>query len=104
MVLDFISYTISRSEFFEKIYAKSRSENTVQTANYPYKLKQFFKRQVLPFTNPFFGGLKKEMGTICSPTKVLRYFGEFVEWMQYGFSQQLQEWRRGSISIPLNIE
>jgi hypothetical protein len=78
VVLDFISYTISRSEFFEKIYAKSRSENTVQTANSPYKLKQFFKRQVLPFTNPFFGGLKKEMGTTCSPTKVLRYFGEFV--------------------------
>lgn len=83
MALDYISDRISRQEFFEKIYSKSRSESTVQTAKaHLTNLDHFSKDTYNRGTDSILEDLRNDMNVTRSPTKVLRYLDEFVKWMQ----------------------
>jgi hypothetical protein len=83
MVLDYISDTISRKEFFEKIFSKSRSESALETAkahitNLDYFSQDKYHRE----TDTILKDLREDMLESRSPTKVLRYLDEFVKWLQ----------------------
>lgn len=82
MTLDYISDTITREEFYEKIHSKSGSNSAVETAkahitNLDYFSKDKYGRE----TDTILKDLRKDMNKTHSPTKVLRFLDEFVKWL-----------------------
>jgi integrase len=83
VVLDYISDKISRKQFFEKVYAKSRSSSSIETAKAHLTNLDHFSNDVYGRnTDTILGDLREDMLQTHSPTKVLRYLDEFVKWMQ----------------------
>jgi len=82
MALDYISNRITREEFFEKIFAKSGSDNTVETSKAHLKnLDLFCQDKYNRDTSVVLDDLREDMEKSHSPTKVLRFLDEFVKWM-----------------------
>jgi hypothetical protein len=82
MALDYISDTISREEFYEKIYSKSGSDSAVETAKaHITNLDYFSKDKYDKETDTILRDLRKDMDNTHSPTKVLRFLDEFVKWL-----------------------
>ena len=82
MALDYISNRITREQFYEKIYAKSGSESSLETAkahlkNLDYFCQDHYNRETITILSD----LREDMETTHSPTKVLRFLDEFVKWM-----------------------
>ena len=82
MALDYISDRITREDFLEKIYAKSRSNSARETAkahlnNLDYFCKDKYNRETITVL----ADLREDMERTRSPTKVLRFLDEFVKWM-----------------------
>jgi len=83
VVLDYISDTISREEFFEKVYSKSRSASALETARAHIKNLDYFSQDKYEReTDTILKDLREDMETTRSPTKVLRFLDEFVKWLQ----------------------
>ena len=82
MALDYISDRITREEFYEKIFAKSGSESSLETAkahlkNLDYFCQDHYNRETITILSD----LREDMENTRSPTKVLRFLDEFVKWM-----------------------
>ena len=82
MALDYISDRITREIFYEKIYVKSGSESSLETAKAHLKnLDYFCQDQYNRETITILSDLRENMESTRSPTKVLRFLDEFVKWM-----------------------
>ena len=82
MALDYISDRITREMFYEKIYAKSGSKVSVETAkthlsNLDYFCQDYYNRETITIL----ADLREDMERSHSPTKVLRFLDEFVKWL-----------------------
>ncbi|MCE9653062.1 MAG: hypothetical protein K8Q89_08435 [Nitrosarchaeum sp.] len=82
MALDYISDTITREEFYEKIHSKSGSSSAVETAKaHITNLDYFSKDKYGKETDTILRDLRDDMSKTQSPTKVLRFLDEFVKWL-----------------------
>jgi integrase len=82
MALDYISNRITREEFFEKVFAKSGSDSTVETTKAHLRnLDLFCQDKYSRDTSVVLDDLREDMEKNHSPTKVLRFLDEFVKWM-----------------------
>lgn len=82
MALDYISDTITREEFYEKIHSKSGSASAVETAKaHITNLDYFSKDKYGKETDTILRDLRNDMSKTQSPTKVLRFLDEFVKWL-----------------------
>jgi len=82
MALDYISSRITKEEFLEKIYSKSRSDSALETAkahlnNLDYFCQDKYNRESIIIMSD----LREDMERTRSPTKVLRFLDEFVKWL-----------------------
>ena len=82
MTLDYIPDRITREEFLGKIYAKTESESSLETAKSHLNNLDFFcQDKYNRETETVLSDLREDMKETRSITKSLRFLDEFVKWL-----------------------
>jgi len=81
--VEYISDTIDKKRFLQKVYARSRSEPALETVEAQLKSLDYYSMDMYHRnTDEILADLKANMQETQSPAKILRYLDDYVSWIQ----------------------